>query len=102
MINLFVDDERTIEEDGWITARTVNLAVVLIERNDFDIISLDHDDGSASFMPLAYLIGAKYGERPREEQPRIFLHSHNSVGARQMQLVLGDFGLYSELVPFQV
>ena len=40
---LFVDDERFPVDDTWDIARSFHEAIYLLERNEYDLVSLDHD-----------------------------------------------------------
>lgn len=47
-IGLYVDDIRTppvLDDIEWTVARTFHEAIYILERNDFEVVSLDHDLG---------------------------------------------------------
>lgn len=95
-MKLWVDDERKPPDDTWVEARTANAAIRLIARNDFDEISLDHDDGHDSFEGVAYFIGEKYREYPMSHPaqnmhvPEIRIHSANPIGRDKLIAILQD------------
>lgn len=42
-LKLFVDDERFPIGEGWDIARSFHEAIYMLERNDYEIVSLDND-----------------------------------------------------------
>lgn len=101
-MNLWVDDTRKQPKSGfWIAAKTVGQAVRLIAHNDFEIISLDHDDAFSEdgFFPLVYIIGMKYAGA--EKCPSIIIHSMNPVAARRMaDTFISEYKIYPRVLPY--
>lgn len=113
-IKLWVDDIRNpvwFVGDGWHWVKTVTEAICIIDEQDIEAISLDHDIsmkvsvgyGDArpfcspeTFEPVARFIAAKYLHEihgGRTEFPPITLHTASSVGAEKMKRILNDAGL---------
>lgn len=86
---LYVDDVRPCPE-GWEVARSFHEAIVMLEDNHYDEVSLDHDIASfygnkemTGYDVLQYLIMKKMDGHP---VPRlIHVHSANPVGVKKMQ-----------------
>lgn len=90
-MRLFIDDERTCIEDGWITARTVEAAIGIIEENKGHelIISLDHDLGGDATTRSVINWMRLNGIRPDAGA----VHSANTVGVEWLEMALDrDFG----------
>lgn len=122
-LKLWVDDIRSSPSEDWTVARTVTEAIRAISRFDFEEISLDHDIshqvvvGKLSrpypcdecFCAVAYFICEKYWiqrDMPENKElgimrpllgPKIILHSSNPVGVKEMEAILKDGGLKSEI-----
>ena len=93
---LYVDDDaenrHPPELDGvfWVRAFNFHQAIYLLDRNPFDIVSLDHDIASfygnkemTGWDVLQYLIMNKMdGKRVPST---IYVHSANPVGRKKMQ-----------------
>lgn len=101
-MKLWVDDIRDAPDESWVVARKVLQAVRLIHLFDLEEISLDHDidnrPDDETFMPIAYFIGAFY--LMSKTQPKITIHSINPVGAKDMQTLLAQYGLWSDIRPY--
>lgn len=104
-MKLYVDDIRNAPNDSWTVCRTVSEAIRVLEAFHFDEVSLDHDIshqvqfGKTSrpfpcpedFASVALYLAAKYKDKPKEERPRITLHTANPVGAYKMREILSGF-----------
>lgn len=106
-MKLFVDDIRPAPE-GWMQARTVTEAIRTLARfgNEITDISLDHDisipvsvDGEyrpfpspETFQAVAYYMLAHWHEDvyPKEDTPKVIIHTANPVGGKELDLLLKD------------
>lgn len=80
MIHVFMDDLRP-KPKGFVLARTGEECLLLLEDNQVDILSLDHDMGWA--QPSGFEVVQEMVRRslfPRE----IYLHSSSSMGRMNM------------------
>ena len=85
MINLYLDDVRT-PPIGYVLAKTVEEAIDIIENNQIDRLSLDHDLGEDEFGEIrktGYDL-VKYICEHRIAANAIFLHTSNPVGRDNM------------------
>ena len=114
MNKLFVDDIRNAPDDTWNIARTIDSAIVFIERFMPVEISLDHDISHQigmgemsrpypcldTYKPVARFIGVKFRSLEKRDPwyPKITIHSANPVGAEEMQKILADYGLQATIV----
>ena len=87
---LYVDDIRDAPDDTWMVARKVEEAIRLIDANEFEKISLDHDienrPSDETFKPVAYFIAEKY--RSKVITPLVIIHTMNPVAAQQIKAIL--------------
>lgn len=126
-MKLFIDDMRTPPE-GWTLARTINEAVKAIVQFELEEISLDHDIAhritldhvpqgqdhrlfvcQECYCAVCYFIGEKYFTDKKLNDklniarpliyPKMTLHTANPAGALQMQGILNDYGIKSEIKP---
>lgn len=92
-MKLYVDDERPAPK-GWELCTSRNQAVSFISqhKNDITHISLDHDNGDTfdGFKPVARYIGKIYKGR---KHPIVTVHSANPIGAKELILILKDYGI---------
>lgn len=96
---LFLDDDRIVEDITWInypenimwtTVRTHYDFIIAIEKNDFDIVSFDHDIQSyndndvevTGYNLLKWCLDYLY-ETDRSI-PEICIHSQNPIGKANM------------------
>lgn len=106
MINrLWVDDYRDAPNDSWVEARKVEQAITAILLFAPTFISLDHDienrPDNETFKPVAYFIGEKYNNDTLwADELEVVIHSDNPTGARQLQDILADYGIFAEWHPF--
>lgn len=100
-LKLYVDDIRK-SPNGWELARTNTKAIALLRTGHVEEISLDHDicfydrpqkiiqETEETFMPIVwYLMLMDKQVAPK----RIYLHSANPAGRRNMYEFLADSGL---------
>ena len=91
---LYVDDVRPVTDemtnDGWALASTAWEALVLLEHNNFHIVSLDHDIASfvgnrelTGYDVLQWLIHRKVNGL--YVPPIVKVHSANPAGWKKMQ-----------------
>ena len=89
-MKLFVDDIREPPNKGWLTARSAEVAIeILNESNVIDTISLDHDlgTGATGYNVLCW-IERKCRENPYYRPPEvIIIHTNNPVGKTKMKAV---------------
>jgi hypothetical protein len=106
MKKLFVDDVRDPPDESWIVARKVEQAIRLLATNYFEEISLDHDienrPSDETFKPIAWFIGERFGNDFMLDDTIITIHSVNPAGAKEMQDILEDYGLYATWKPYLI
>lgn len=84
-MNIYLDDLRDCPE-GFTIARTMNDAIKLIEENDVEILSLDHDlgeDANGELLPNGYDF-VKYFCANGLNVGKIYIHTDNGVGRANM------------------
>lgn len=85
MINLYVDDLRDCPS-GFVVARTCQEAIRLLEEQEVDILSLDHDlgeDAQGNLLPTGYDL-VKYICEKGLRANKIYIHTDNPVGRANM------------------
>lgn len=85
MINLYVDDLRDCPE-GYTVARTYGEAILLLETQQVNILSLDHDlgeDEKGNLLPTGYDL-VKYICENGLRANKIYMHTDNPVGRDNM------------------
>ena len=85
MINLYVDDIRTPKNnDNWVIARSYNEAIDLINNNNINQLSLDHDLGEerSGYDIAMYLVENNIYPK------KIHIHSANPVGVKNISMLL--------------
>jgi len=89
IIGLYVDDLRTLPEsypsDKWDVARSFHEAIYLLEKYDYEILSLDHDIASfyGAREMTGYDIALWLAQRKQDNKhvpSTILVHSANPVG----------------------
>lgn len=115
-MKLFIDDIRQAP-DGWERRRTITDAIRLLHNGVVEELSLDHDichgilgndieDGGhgkictcpENYSSLAYVVAMMNQEfRPK----KIYLHSANPHGRKNMKAILKDAGIESEERPIR-
>lgn len=106
-MKLFIDDIREAP-DGWVLVTTVTNAIKFINRYRYEIkeISFDHDisypvmvngvsrpyPSPETFQAVAYYVNSMYGSTP-EDWPKIFIHSANPIGAKEISNILLGFDI---------
>lgn len=84
-MNIYLDDLRKCPE-GFVLARTVEEAIVLLRENDVDILTLDHDlgeDECGNLLPTGYDL-VKYMCENGLFAKKIYMHTSNPVGRDNM------------------
>lgn len=91
MINIYVDDLRDCPT-GFVIAKTYKDAIHLLENNEVNILSLDHDlgeDFQGNLLPTGYDL-VKYICEKGIKINKIYIHTDNPVGRENMyQTLLG-------------
>lgn len=85
MINVYVDDLRDCPV-GFVVARTFQEAIHLLENQEVDILSLDHDLGEnteGNLLPSGYDL-VKYMCENGLRANKIYIHTDNPVGRTNM------------------
>jgi uncharacterized membrane protein len=89
-VKLYVDDVRPVP-DGWRLARTVEEALLLLQSEIFEEVSLDYMIGhtpARTFAPVAHFIA----QLPPERRPKkVFLHTSSPLGARELERILSGY-----------
>ena len=97
-MKLWVDDRRAAPE-GWVHAKSVNVAIeyILANLDMLEVISLDHDAGDFAKYGGDYIkildfleAGAASGNIVLEF--KFHLHSQNSVGVQNMRAIIQHNG----------
>lgn len=102
-MKLWIDDFRDAPDSSWTEVRKVQPAIKFIANYSKDIthISIDHDienrPDDETFQPVAYFIGERYAY---DNMPTITIHSDNPVGAKELQAILGDYGIEAPWEPY--
>lgn len=101
---LWVDDFRDAP-DGWLEARSVELAIKAIRQFKPLTISLDHDielrRDDETFKPVAYFIGEMYNNDTFwADDLTVVVHSDNPSGAKELQAILEEYGIFAEYHPY--
>lgn len=98
LTGLFVDDvrdpwDKTVE---WTVARTFHHAMVALEANHYDVVSLDHDLGSfygsremTGYDILMWMVQQKVENRLVPRYVRV--HSANPVAQLKMRMVIDQY-----------
>ena len=100
-MKLWHDDIRSPPDDSWLWARTNEEAIKILQENDIELASLDHDLGLESLDPYAkdaWLLkgqGEKTGVdlvkwmvENNRVPPEVIIHSWNTPGAHRMASIL--------------
>ena len=104
MIKLWVDDVRKAPL-GWHLVKTITEAIRLLHTHEIEEISLDHDichsendvykiACSENYSAIAYYMASM---PEKFKSTKIYIHTQNSWGARNMQSILAEAGLNSEI-----
>jgi len=89
MVNLYLDDLRKCPK-GFILAKTVEEALIIIKNNDINILSLDHDlgiDKNGRLNKTGYDL-VKYICENNILINNIYIHTDNVVGRENMYQTL--------------
>jgi len=97
-LKLFIDDIRRCP-DGWIPARTITEAIRILDTQDVEEVSLDHDiccqsqtgeihSSWETFEPVARFIFAKEELRSNPAF-KIRIHTANPAGGQRMADIMG-------------
>lgn len=98
---LWVDDERPLpreyEEQGWRAVMSFHGAIVLLEKNRYNEVSLDHDLACfygnremTGYDILVWLVDRKVNGTGHVPE-RVFVHSANPPGREKMQQVIDRY-----------
>lgn len=103
-MKLWIDDFRDAPE-GWTEVRKVEAAIKAIRQFKPLEISIDHDienrPDDETFKPVAYFIGEMYhNDTFWADDLEITIHSDNPTGAKELQNILMDYGIYAEWKPY--
>ena len=86
MIKVFLDDMRT-EPEGWVLVKTAREAIELLQTNDVEEISLDHDLGEeengTGYDVISWLEKEVY--QSNFSPPVIHIHTANPVARERMK-----------------
>ena len=88
-MKLWLDDER-LPPEGWDWACTAIDVMVALQKNEYDVISLDHDlgEGRTGYEVMCF-IEAQVHTNPKLKCPlEIRIHSDNPAGRKNMELAL--------------
>lgn len=88
-MNIYLDDLRKCPK-GFVLARTVEEAIALLEANEVDILTLDHDlgeDGNGDLLPTGYDLVKYMCERGLYAK-KFYMHTSNPVGRENMASTL--------------
>lgn len=104
-MKLWVDDFRDAPDESWTVVRKVEPAIKAIRQFLPDEISLDHDienrPDDETFKPVAYFIGELFNNDVFwADDLLVRIHSDNPVGAKELQAILEDYGIFAEWEPF--
>ena len=97
-MKIWVDDVRPAPE-GWEHIHSVNEAIgaIVLEYENIDVISLDHDAGDygpPDYIKILDWVEEVYGS---DFKPAIKLHSANPVGIQNMRRIIEKNG-WKEIV----
>lgn len=112
-MKLFIDDIREAPDSSWTVVRTPSEAIRAIYHfsNDITDISFDHDAGDTeSFQLVAYYFGLMLQSYRLVGQvtiglpwePRVTIHSANSIAAMEIAKILKDHDVYHLIRPYEV
>lgn len=101
-MNLYLDDVRNPQTDGWTIVRTVDAAKALLITGDVECATLDHDLGACascsedamdplvicSHMQTGYDLVKWMAETGHWPQRKPLVHSANPVGRRNMEATI--------------
>lgn len=86
-MKIWLDDERQTPE-GWVRVYWPTEAIELLELNEVETISLDHDlgddDRGTGYDVLVYIEERSFNE-PTYKVPNLLLHTMNPVARAKMQ-----------------
>jgi len=104
-MKLWIDDFRDAPDDSWTEVRKVEPAIKAIRQFRPHTISIDHDienrPDDETFKPVAYFIGEMYqNDTFWADDLEVVIHSDNSVGAKEIQNILEEYGIFAEWKPF--
>lgn len=89
-MKVFLDDIRNPPDDSWTVVRTARDCFSLLENEQVEVISLDHDLGEnvQTGYDVANWIERKVFLHPSYKCPDILIHSANPVGRQNIQRVI--------------
>ena len=96
-IKLWVDDIRLAPDNTWDCARSFHEAIVKLETNNYETVSLDHDLGSfygnremSGYDIMSWLVARKV-DGTQHVPVNVFVHSANPVGVANIQSLIDKF-----------
>lgn len=106
MVKLWLDDIRD-EPKGWTRAYTASQAIKILEEEQVEFVSLDHDLGFGPYKensPEDNMSGMDVVnwliKNPQKVPPHIVIHSHNWYRAREMANRLWESNIECKVMPF--
>lgn len=85
---LWIDDLRPPPDDTWEWAKDLGDTWDLLDMQEFELISFDHDlGGDQTTMPIARWIEEQANEGKRQP-PKWAIHSANPVGRQNLEAAL--------------
>jgi hypothetical protein len=97
-MRLYLDDIRECPK-GWILARTYAECIRLIDTEQVEEMSLDHDLGEekTGYDILRYILDKVVDCKEYEPPARIHLHTGNPVGRQRMLGLVESISFYCEM-----
>ena len=93
---LWVDDIRT-SPPGWIWAKNYDEAVEILDAENIDLLSLDHDlgdDEKGTGYSIACFLEARLYLEGKQPPKTILIHSANPVGRSNIERAIGSMKRY--------
>lgn len=88
-MKVWVDDVRKPPDNKWLWCKFYEEAVYIINNEDIQLISLDHDLGEEkNGYDLACIIEGRVYNDPDYTPPIIEVHSQNPVGVQNIKMVV--------------
>jgi hypothetical protein len=98
-MKIWLDDLRPSPDSDWVICHSVNEAIKVLQENEIEEISLDHDlgdyahDGGDGTHLVDWM--AEYNVWPTV---RIAIHSANPVGREQMRATVNRYAPYDAVM----
>lgn len=98
-VRIWVDDVRE-PPDGWLWTKTLDAAIAALRSPDVTDLSLDHDLGEdEDGVPIEATKIADWMRMTQTWPERVFIHSQNPVGAKNLMFALEADGPYKRRTP---